>query len=134
MLESRHYPAPYPQAQHCLWTITPWPNHRIQFTIEHLDILPADKCKTDYLKLQHGHFHNQRRLCGHLAAIQYYIGEATEVRFRSKNDENIHHSGFRVSFRQVPEKDLTTLELEFVLVNGKYVRFKKRYWLQFAAS
>lgn len=125
---SRHFPAPYQHMENCVWTITPWAGHRLQITINFLDILPSRKCKEDYLKFKLAHFPNQGRLCGHHHDITYLVEEATSLRFRSKNT-NSEHSGFRLTYKHIPitAGGLTPL---YVRVGGNYIPYRRRHWIQ----
>lgn len=121
---SRHFPAPYEHSENCVWNITPWSGHRLQITIHFLDILHSYKCRDDYLKFQHAHFPNQRRMCGHYHDITYVVDRATSLRFRS-SEANTQHSGFRLSYKQVA----VTGDL-FVRVHGNDIPYKRRHWIQ----
>lgn len=115
--------------ENCIWTLAPWPDHVLRLTINYLDILPSPKCRPDFLKFQEAHFRHQGRLCGHHRDIIYVLESATTLRFHTEGT-NSKYSGFKLSYEQVSEDDLTRLDLEYVLVGGLYVEFKQRHWLQ----
>lgn len=127
-ISSQLFPAPYPHMDNCLWTLTPWPNHRLKLTLHHLDILPSMRCKQDYLKLPNGHFPNQRRLCGHLFNITYVTNEAMTAQFRTRG-KNVMHTGFNLSYEQVPEESLSQYDLEYVSVAGTPVLYMQKHWV-----
>ena len=127
-IQSSNFPAPYHHQQNCIWMVSPWPGHRLRIFIKNLDIFPSHKCKTDYLKFEHGYFPNQRRMCGYFYNITYILDKTTSFRLRSKT-ANQYHSGFRLTYTQVPEDELSLIDINYVNVQGIYVRYKKRRWL-----
>lgn len=114
--------------QNCQWTLTPWINHRLRITLNFLDVLPSEKCRSDYLKFQHTHFPYQNRLCGYHTNITFVVANSMRLRFRTKG-KNVHHSGFKLSYRQVAEADLTEFDLNYISIDGTNVPYRKRRWL-----
>lgn len=52
MVESRNYPNKYPNNEKCLWLLTAPKKHRIELTIDDLDIEAGGKiCEYDSLKV-----------------------------------------------------------------------------------
>ena len=134
VITSPSYPSPYPSYQNCLWTIHTWSNHHLRITISNLDITTSDKCKTDFLKLRHGHFPHKRRLCGYYTNINYVIDdETTYFRFHTRdiNSPSSASSGFRVMYTQVPANPQN---LNHVTVRGRTVPYRTRLWVDSQVS
>lgn len=125
------YPSPYPAYQNCLWTIGVRPKHRLKIAIRGLDITPSEKCTEDFLKLEYGHFPHKRKLCGHYPKISYVLQEEENmyVRFTTRDINTSYSSGFLLSYSQVPIEDLTSVYLDFVVVDGQYVSYRQRLWV-----
>ncbi len=51
------------------------------------------------------------------------------VRFHTEDINSYHNSGFRLSYSQVPLEDVSSLDLEYVTVNGIYVPYRQRIWV-----
>lgn len=127
------YPTSYLHSQNCRWTIHQWPNHHLNITLHHLDIVSSNKCQTDYLKLEPGHFPHQRRLCGYHQNIVFNVNETVKLRFRSRQislDLQHNYSGFKLLYEQVPSSELDYFDLNYVRVNGRYVEYKRRLWIR----
>ena len=78
----------------------------------------------------HGHFPYKRKLCGYFSQITYYIDQSTYVRFRTQDvNSSIANSGFMLSYSQIPAADINSLDKEYVIVDGKYIPYKKRLWI-----
>ena len=128
IISSLGYSSPYPHYQNCLWTLTPWPGHHLRITIIHVDIVHTETCRTEYLKVEHGHFPYQRRLCGYYNDITYVIDKSTYIKFHSE-DLNSQHSGFQIRYKQVPSHELSNIDLNYVIVKGRYIRYSRRLWV-----
>lgn len=128
-LTSPGYPSPYPPHQNCQWTIKPHPFHSLRITIETIDIEPSTKCTTNYVKVEHGHFPHQDRLCRYCPEITYIVNETMYVRFRSGDANLNQHTGFRLRYQQVRTNELSTNDTNFVLVDGKQVPYHLRLWI-----
>lgn len=127
-ITSRNFPGPYQHMDNCRWTLTPWQGHSMRLIVHNLDILPTWQCKTEYLKLSTGHFPHQERLCGHHFNITYVTEEPTLARFRSRSG-NLFHTGFRLTYEQVPQANVTEFERNYVIANGNIVHYKDRHWI-----
>lgn len=133
-ITSPSYPSPYPSYQNCLWTIHTWSNHYLRIKILNLDITTSDRCRTDFLKLEHGRFPHKRRLCGYYNNITYVIDhETTYFRFHTRdiNSPSSASSGFKVMFAQVPANPQT---LNHVTVRGQTVPYRARLWVDSRVS
>ena len=121
-----NYPAPYQESQNCIWNVSIWPDHSLRVNLEFFDIFASEECRTDYLKLEHGRFPNQKRMCGHNHGITYILNKtSTYFRFRVRSENN-QYTGFRVSYTQVPFDQLTTDDIYFVDVRGTKVPYRSR--------
>ena len=118
VIESRNFPFPYPAEQNCKWTVLAWPDHHIRVSVVHMDILPSNRCKVDFLKVEKGHFPNQRRLCGYYSNITYVVEDSIYFRFRSR-DSSTYYDGFRLEYSQLRSSELSDLESKFVTINNK---------------
>ena len=132
VITSPGYPSPYPTYQNCLWTIHTLPNHHLRITLTTLDIAVSDKCKTDFLKLEHGHFPHQRKICGYYSNITYFnTHESTSLRFHTRDINSLYSSGFRMYYTQVPTDQMSLpYDLQYVTVNGQAVPYKRRLWVE----
>ena len=128
VIESQNFPLPYPHQQNCKWTVYPWSDHYLRISIKHVHIYPTEKCTGEFLKVEIGHFPNQRRLCGLHSDITYVVDRSIYFRFRSRNS-NTNHDGFRVEYSQVHVSELGSLERDHVTVNGRYIPYDDRLWI-----
>ena len=128
VIESQNHPFPYPAEQNCRWTVQAWPGHHLRISITHMHILPSNRCTVDFLKVEKGHFPNQRRLCGHYSDITYVVEDSIYFRFRTR-DSSMYHDGFRLEYSQLRSSELSDLETKFVTINNKYVDYNDRLWI-----
>ena len=128
VIESQNFPLPYPFEQNCKWTVHPWPDHHLRISIRHLDISPTKRCVGDFLKSEIGNFLYQNRLCGHYSDIHYVVNSTTFFRFRSRSS-NTNYGGFQLEYSQVPTNELSSLERDYVTINGRFVPYHNRLWV-----
>lgn len=137
VIHSQGYPGPYQDHQNCNYTIHILPDHVLKMTL-FVDINRSGSCRTEFLKLQHGYFMYNRRLCGYMSNISYYIRDAnvtsTTLRFRTRdlNSVNEHPSGgFHIHFRQVLRSSVSAEQLNQVHNGSHTIPYQDRPWLKF---
>ena len=135
VVEPTGYPGPYHDHQNCLYKILIHPEHVLKLTIRVVNIQYSDKCRKEFLKMQHGHFKNNRRLCHYMSNVSYYIRDSnvtsTTLRFRTRNlnsNSAFQNSGFRVEFQQVPRSTVSDTKLNTVHVGASTVPYYQRPW------
>lgn len=130
---SPRYPSEFPVLQNCQWTINLQPNHILRVVIANLSIPNSNRCINNYFKPQHGHFNYKRRICGDFERIEYSVnpsGGSTYFRFRTELFKYFNHTGFHLSYEQVPVTPQTTqLELDTVYVNKIEIPYATNNWL-----
>ena len=135
IIQSTGYPGPYPDQQNCHYTVHIWPAYVLKLTL-FVDIHRSASCKTEFLKLEHGYFMYNRRLCDYVNNISYYVKDSnatsTSLRFRTRNLNRIseHPSGgFRVEFQQVLRSSVTAVELNQVQIGSSTIEYQNRPWI-----
>ena len=130
-ITSPGFPSSYLPHQHCLWTIHRLPDHYIKIMISNFDTPLSLKCRDDYLKPQHGKFIYKRRICGHFTLIKYIIqeGNSTYFQFHSHLPTSSVHTGFNMTYEQVPIDEISTHELETVYVDDYSFPYQRNRWL-----
>ena len=135
MIYSIGYPGPYQDQQNCRYTILIQPEHVLKMTL-FVDINQSHHCKKEFLKMEHGFFMYNRRLCGYINNVSYYIRDAnatsSTLRFRTRNlnSINVHPSGgFRVEFEQVLRSSVSDAELNRVQIGSSTIAYNQRPWL-----
>ncbi|CAI8053481.1 Tolloid-like protein 2, partial [Geodia barretti] len=98
VVEPTGYPGPYHDHQNCLYKILIHPEHVLKLTIRVVNIQYSDKCRKEFLKMQHGHFKNNRRLCHYISNISYYI--------RDSNDSELNFNKSHVQPCQIQNSTL----------------------------
>ena len=111
-LSSPEFPLPYDLATQCTWVVEARARHRLELTINVVD-LPST-CDTDYIKVCQGRYScNQGTYtaCGKghwepLTEHVYSIGRHLWVHFRISGELRSRFTGFKATYRQVPEGKL----------------------------
>ena len=134
---SPNYPEPYHDHQKCNYTIHILPAHVLRMTL-FVDIKSSENCTAEFLKLEHGYFMYQRRLCGYMSNVTYYIRDgnvtSTSLRFRTKDlnsdIQNLLVTGFKVNFKQVLRSSISVAELNQVQNGTHTIPYQDRPWLK----
>ena len=128
------YPGPYEDQQNCLYTISILPEHILKLTLT-VDIQPSPSCRTEFLKLEHGYFAHNRRLCGFISHISYYIKEnvtSTQLRFRTRDLNSVKlnriSGGFEGYYQQFPRSSVSEEEIERVEIGSNTKIYQDRPW------
>ena len=135
VIMSTGYPGFYQNHQNCRYTIFIHPEHILRMSL-FVDIQRSYKCKTEFLKLEHGYFMYNRRLCDYVNNITYYIKDSnvtsTSLRFRTRDLNSIKEhpsSGFEVQFKQVLRSSVSEEEINQVRTRGGTRAYQERPWL-----
>lgn len=130
------YPGPYQDHQNCNYTIHILPEHVLKMTL-FVDINRSPSCKSEFLKLEHGYFMYNRRLCGYLNNISYYIRDgnvtSTSLRFRTRDLNSVSEypsGGFQVQFKQVLRSTVSVGEINQVHNSTHLIQYHDRPWLK----
>ena len=131
-ITSTGYPGYYHDQQNCNYTVLIRPEHILRITLLHVDIPRSPNCRSEFLKLDHGHFMYNRRLCGFLPHISYYIKDAnvnsTSFRFRTRT--NVHrNTGFEVQFKQVLRSSVSEEAINQVIIGNDAIDYRHRPWI-----
>lgn len=130
------WPGYYQDHQNCLYTILIQPENILKLTFT-FDIHRSNSCRTEFLKVQHGYFRYNRRLCGYMDNLSYYIKDSnatsTYLRFRTRNLNTIsdhRSSGFRVVFKQVLRSSVPVDKINQVVINRDTIEYSDKPWLK----
>ena len=133
-IKSDGHPGPYEDHQNCYYTINILPDHILKINLS-VDIPPTPSCRTEFLKLEHGYFAYNRRVCGFLSHISYYIKEdvrSTHFRFRTRDLNNDDASGFEIEFQQFLRSSVSEEEINSVHIgvsgNNTTINYQDRPW------